>query len=172
MQNRCHNSSAPLTTAAVTRINPAGGNVTRKPPTAARVITSKRGGEYVLPSTKPALGSRFGRSRGGEPSHVAPGCMPSLLGGGARERTPTSDPSPICAPAGTTALLPTKARRPRRVGASVIQPFSTRPAPSDASSATVPPSPISRRSGTIEVAVESCTSLLSFAPSVRYQGAR
>jgi len=91
---------------------------------------------------------------------------------GGTDSTPTSDPSPSTVPAGTTAPLPTNARRPSRVGARVIQPFSTRAAQSDTSSATVPPSPISRRSGVIEVAVESSTERPSFAPSARYHGAR
>ena len=48
------------------------------------------------------------------------------------------------------ALLPMKVRCPNRVGATVIQPRSTCAAPSDTSSATVPPSPISSRSGVVE----------------------
>src|SRR5439155_1076211 len=83
---------------------------------------------------------------------------------GAIDWTPTSDPWPSAVPGGRTAPLPTNTRRPRRVGARVIQPPSMRAAPSDTSSAIVLPSPISRRSGVAEVAVESSTSRPRRAP--------
>ena len=153
-------------------MNPAGGSVTRRISTAPRASRSLRVGRNVLSSGNGLLDWRRGSRIGGEPSHEAPGraASPGRVGG--IDRTPTSDPSPKTAPLGTTALLPMKVRRPRRVGATVIQPPSTRAGPRDASSAMVLPSPISSMSGVIDVAVESSTNRPSFAPSARYQGAR
>ena len=159
-------------TVVVTMMNPAGGRVTRKISMTPRVSRSFRVGRNVLSSEKELLGWRRGSRIGGDPSHEAPGraAAPGCEGG--IDRTPTSDPSPSTAPPGTTALLPIKVRRPRRVGAMVIQPPSTRAAPSDASSAIVLSSPIFSMSGIIEVAVESSTHGPSLAPSARNQGAR
>jgi len=59
-------------------------------------------------------------------------------------------PSPITAPEGITARLPTKARLPTRVGSMVIVPRSKRGTPSDTQSAMKLSSPMSSKSGDVE----------------------
>src|SRR5206468_10526535 len=98
----------------------AGGSGTRKSPNGARGGRTRRGGRKVRPSGNGALGSRRGSRSGGEPSQEAETRAASRGADGAIERTPTREPSPSVVPAGTTALFPMNARRPRRVGATVI----------------------------------------------------
>ena len=159
-------------TAAATAMNPAGGRVTRRISNRPRAARNPRVGLYVRRSGNARLAWRRFRRIGGEPSHDASGRVAWRGSAGAIDRTPTSVPSPSAVPDGTTALLPMKARRPRRVGATLMKPPSMRASPSDASSATVAPSSISRRSGVVALAVESSTNRPIRAPSARYQGAR
>ena len=131
------------------------GVMTRTNSMVARRTRSFAVGLKVVSSGNAALFCRCGRKMGGEPIQVVSSRNASAGLGGGAERQPMRTLSPMTVSGGSMALLPMKERLPMWFRPRVMAPLRTRGAPSETLSAMKLSSPMDRRSGEMNEAVET-----------------
>ena len=154
MKESCRSSSAENSRLS-RMMKQVEGVMTRTNSMVARRTRSFALGLKVVSSGNAALFCRCGRKMGGEPIQVLSSRNASAGLGGGVERQPMRTLSPITVSGGSRALLPMKERLPMWFQPRVMAPLRTRGAPSETLSAMKLSSPMDRRSGEMNEAVET-----------------